>query len=697
MSVRATYQIFIDWDNDGGLNAGDFESGLDDWVATGTIPPEISQSAAQFHSGKLSLRIPWQPYNPMRFDVAGTGFDQGRFGGSFSSTAGAFKFGTVGRGFDDGRFSESGATDPTVTNPRVQRIWQGLVPGREYTYSAWVYVPAGSPAVRLAVAGVALSAANSVFDGWVQIALPFVAVAAEHVLQVEPAGVFLSEGEAWLDQVQILGPGEDVSLRSLGLRTPLEMEYGRDIARSLSAIRPGGMSLELNNISRDYSPDNPGSPLYGYLSPGKPVLVRGTFEGKSYTLFRGFLDGYEIIPDKGQRSVRFTVRDFLGSKLGATTVSTALYPSVQTGEAVHRVLDALGWPEADRDIDPGASTIRYWWEQDATGLDAVTRIAAAEGPPAFAFIDPSGKMVFRDRHHRIMRPESLASQAVFRDELIEPTFCAPMTYDIGWRDLVNSIDISVEERQAESGRTRVFESEDTVSLGTGETRILRAVTSEPFLGALTPVAGVDYTVRSGAVSVSLSRDSGQVIEISLTATSAAVLAGMAVRAFSVPVARTWQIHVEDPGSIERNGPRSPDTDIPWVGVHDALAIGTILVGQRSERLPVVTITLNGGRAARLREILSRDLSDRVRIIEGETFTDHEFFIEQISHTVNQVGYDHRAEFGCERIRTQVVPLFTFDDPAAGFNKGLFGLAGFDEQGSVFVLDQSSLDEGLLGH
>jgi hypothetical protein len=47
-----------------------------------------------------------------------------------------------------------------------------------------------------------------------------------------------------------------------------------------------------------------------------------------------------------------------------------MYAGIRTGDAVHRVLDAVGWPADLRDIDPGATVMPWWWLDD---VEAFTR------------------------------------------------------------------------------------------------------------------------------------------------------------------------------------------------------------------------------------------------------------------------------------------------------------------------------------
>lgn len=682
MAIKAAYSIYIDWDNDGGLFAGNFEGSFDGWSSVGTTPPQLDLVSDFAHVGAQSLRATWQEFVP----------------GTVIDTGSEIKFGASGRGFDLGRFG--GGSDADTALPLITKRFFGLAAGRRYTYSAWVRVPSsGGMQVYLDADGIAQSPMSSLADEWEQLSVDFTALDSFHQLLVYPISDPAGGEVTYIDEIMLIGPGEDVSARVLGVRTPLDITYGRDTERSLSAVSPGELAIELNNQSRDYSPNNDRSPIAGLVSAGKPIIVKSVYGGLSHMLFAGQLDDYLITPDKNTRSVQLTCLDIM-AKLNAT-VSTQLYESLRTGDGVHRILDAIGWPTDKRDIDPGATVMQYWWAEAQAGLDALNSIISSEGPPSIAYVDGSNNFVFRDRHHRILRPKSINVQSIFVDSGAEPQFSAPMTYDIGWKDIVNTVDISIDQRQAASDYEAVFTGTDIVSLASGESTVISVQADDPFIEAIVPVQGTDYTLQYGSADLTLSRTSGQSVDITVTCINACAISGMILRAKPVTAVRTYKVFLQDSDSVARYGVVTYDDtngsgDMPWANLNDAYAVSAVILGQRSERLPVVTFTVNNGNATRLNEILKRDISDRVHIVESETFTDHDFFIERIEHNVNDVGNNHLTTFSCEQVRTQVDPVFTFDDDSRGFDVGLFGLSGLDDPNTIFILDVSNLDEGLLG-
>lgn len=496
--------------------------------------------------------------------------------------------------------------------------------------------------------------------------------------------------------------GDDVTKRVLE-RTMLSMSYGRDQVRALSPISPGEAELEINNSSRDYSPENTSSPLAGNILPGRDLRVQATVSGVTYSLYRGFLDDYNVLPDVETKTVKLTAVDLLG-RFRDASVSIDLQSSIRTGEAIGLILDKMGWPTASRDLDPGATVIRWYWEERTDALAALQKLIASEGPGSTAYVGADGSFVFRDRHHHLTRAASKTSQATFRGTSTspEPIISTPLVYDQGWRDIINDVTIAVQERQPSGDLTVVWTSDATFSIADGETLSLVAESSDPFYSAVTPEVVTDYALLSGAVSVALSRTSGQSTTLYITASGGpAVLQGLQLRAYAVRVTRTVQVKASESASQAKYGVRSyPGGDpAPWAGVHDALAIAELILAQRAERLPIVRIRLVSANDTRLTHQLVRDLSDRVTIVDTETGLNAEFYIERIEHTVLENGLFLETVFGCEKVPTQPTNVFRFDVAGAGFNDGQFGTVGLDDPSKIFLFDTvgRGFDDGVFAH
>lgn len=481
---------------------------------------------------------------------------------------------------------------------------------------------------------------------------------------------------------------EDVTEDVLGL-SGVAVQYGRDASQPFAPTAAGTAGMALDNFSDKYNPANQVSPLYGLLLPGRPVRMHATVGTHTYSIFTGHTDDSPVDPDDRAQAAEFSMLDNL-AKLRSQKVSTELYWGIRTGAALNHILDEVGWPEDLRDIDVGGTVMPWWWASDANAYDAAVELVAAEGPPALLSVGPDGEIVFRDRHHRLARPGSRTVQAFFtaRD------FAEGTRATLSWSEVINHVEFEVTERAATATVVEVWQSDDIFSLADGETRIIRAQAPEPFFGAITPEIDVDYTVMQGTVLVTLARAAGQVAHIHVSAFGGpAVVSGMAVRAYSVPVARTRVVEREDTASIAKYGRRSWPGQAPFVNIHDARAQAAIILSTRADPLPKLTAKMIAVSATEIANQVARDLSDRIEV-SGDSLLNGQWFIDSIEHRfTGRVG--HETTFTCEAVPLQIGSVFIIGDPSNGVvGTNQLGRMALDEPDDVFIVGSSA--NGVLG-
>lgn len=215
----------------------------------------------------------------------------------------------------------------------------------------------------------------------------------------------------WFGTGTVAATGNDVTENVLGGGS-WSSSYGRDQARQLSPTSVGTANWTLCNVSRTYSPENPASPLFGFLGPGRETEFHVELDSVDHQLFTGRIDDFNVTVDFSDRNATFTGLDGLG-QLRVTDLSTAVFEGLRTGQIVNVILDEAGWDPDLRSIDIGASFTRFWWAEGQNALDALLDVVAAEGPPAIVYVAPDGTFVFRDRHHRLLLPASLVPQATY--------------------------------------------------------------------------------------------------------------------------------------------------------------------------------------------------------------------------------------------------------------------------------------------
>lgn len=638
------------------------------------------------------------------------------------------------RGLWSGLLTTGGAAGPRIESDKV-----AVVPDRLYRASGWVWAETGMPggvsfSVNWYAAGGAYLSTSSNFftpgpQGW-QYAdgfFPAPAGAALGAVLLDCGGTPAAGLRVWGDEIRlddwsaladpsaVVGAGEDVTA---DIVSDITVSYGRDQERRLSPAAVGSANFTLDNSHRRYSPENTASPLYGDLDPARTMRATVTFNGQTHALFRGRVDDFEVHVDYSDRTAGFTFLDGLND-LSGVKLSTAVYASLHTGDLVNVVLDLAGWT-GGRDIDPGATVVKYWWLEGTDALSAINDLVKSEGPPAAAYVAPDGTFTFRDRHHRMLRQASLTSRATFSAGFLDDcedtgdvpaggcSFTRPFIYAHGWRDIVNAVAFDVEERGAVGEPAAVWTDESTYYLSMGQSVDIEASASDPFIGAVTPVLGTDvtYAAPDGAgLDILLSRDSGASVKLTLRAVGGPVtVTGLQLRALSLAVQRTVKVAVTDPGSISRHGERAYPDSAPWAGPEDAQAIANTVLLYYANRRPTVQLRVVSQDPAHFMQVLQRTVSDRIRIVNAEMGLDSDFFVERVTHTVQRIGRPgrppvHAVVLGCEQDLVISVNAFTFDQRGSGFDQGVFDRTAVDDPGEVFVFDdpvQGQFDRGRLG-
>jgi hypothetical protein len=609
-----------------------------------------------------------------------------------------------------------------------------IVPGQQYVADYWLYVPAGWANVQVGVdwldaSDTLLSTSLNTFSAapaatWYHLTATFTAPAS-----ASRGGVFSRYGStpssSTLFYVWGLLLMDPLQAESRITPSPLDVvqpdllasgaawAYGRDQMRQISPAALGTASFSVNNSRRRYSPDVVTSPLNGNLDAARPMTGQVQFGGHTYPLFTGRIDDYNVHADINNRTVDFSFLD-ASAAIQTTPVTTGLYAGIRTGDAVNIILDQVGWT-GPRDIDPGATVMPWWWLDSTNAGDAVNDLLKSEGPPSIAYTAPDGTFVYRDRTHRLLRQESLAEQGQYTAAAFDCasppatglSFTGPVTYSHGWRDIINSVGFQVGQRQIAPLPTAVWSSTSSLSVATGQTVVLSAVASDPFIGAITPALGTDYTVTgAGTLVVTLSQTSGLSTQIMLQAVSGdVVVAGMQVRAYSIPVVNTITVSRSDPTSVDQHGTKSYPETAPWAGAADADAIAQSILAKYSQRRPLVQLRVVSSDPVHFVQVLQRTVSDLIRITDGELGIDADFYVEHVAHQADRMGWSarppvHAVILGCEQQGAiGSSNPFTFDLRGAGFDQGVWDPPSSDDPATVFIFDdpvQGAFNVGRLG-
>jgi len=175
------------------------------------------------------------------------------------------------------------------------------------------------------------------------------------------------------------------------------------ISRGRNALadqfNPGTLSLRIVDINGDFNSQNTQSPYYGLLNPMRKISITATYGSTTYPLFAGYILGYNTITPKSVGEVVYTTITAIdGLRLLSNAQITTVADSGAgqlSGTRINRLLDSVSWPNSQRSIDAGQTTLQADPGTGRTVLGACQTVQLSEYG-AF-YMDASGNAVFKDR------------------------------------------------------------------------------------------------------------------------------------------------------------------------------------------------------------------------------------------------------------------------------------------------------------
>ena len=165
-------------------------------------------------------------------------------------------------------------------------------------------------------------------------------------------------------------------------------------------FQTGNMSLRIIDQNGYFNPMNPASPYYNLLTPMRKVQITASYGTKTYPIFAGYITSYSTTTPKDVGDVVYTTINAVdGFRLAynAQISTVATTPAGQTtGTRIGKLLDAIGWPASQRDIDTGQTTVQADPGTARTGLAALQTIESTEY--GALYMDALGNFVFQDRN-----------------------------------------------------------------------------------------------------------------------------------------------------------------------------------------------------------------------------------------------------------------------------------------------------------
>ena len=183
----------------------------------------------------------------------------------------------------------------------------------------------------------------------------------------------------------------------------------RGKSRQLDRFTAGVASVEFNNNSRAFDPENASSPFFGQIIPKRTIKV----ETGGSAVFYGVVDDWNLSYDLSGLST--TDADCVDgfTLLAQRALSAHTATSELSGARINAVLDRseVNWPASLRDIDTGSQTLQADVVADGTNVLEYLQLVT-DTEPGSIFIGSDGFIVFKDRS---VAPVS-AGQVTFSDD-----------------------------------------------------------------------------------------------------------------------------------------------------------------------------------------------------------------------------------------------------------------------------------------
>jgi hypothetical protein len=169
----------------------------------------------------------------------------------------------------------------------------------------------------------------------------------------------------------------------------------RGTSTELQRMEAGRGALTLDNRDGRFSPMNSLSPYYPNILPMRRIRIRAIWNNVFYPVFQGYIAGWPLsFPAKKDQIATLELVD--GFAILALAKLSTTFSQALSGTYISSVLNAVGWPAGDRDLDTGVSLMPATTLVNVPALEHLLKVERAEG--GRIFISRDGKVTFIDRN-----------------------------------------------------------------------------------------------------------------------------------------------------------------------------------------------------------------------------------------------------------------------------------------------------------
>jgi hypothetical protein len=480
----------------------------------------------------------------------------------------------------------------------------------------------------------------------------------------------------WDNNGDFIGTYDDITSDVLSV----SFRRGRDYASQLTGNSSAGkFTAILNNESGKYSPLNASSVLAGNILPARSVRF-GTgasasfpytfpfdFSTEAQDMWAGKLQ--TIAPKPASTALATCTLEAYGALgyLNEFMPKSITETNIRTDQAIGAILDAADWSVTDRTLAEGKTTMTRWWTTDQATIKALRLVEETEA--GFVRESYDGKIVFESRETRLNPPYN-ASLVTFSDAGGATHSYMTLRQEDPLGTVVNHIEAVYR------GYTFTYFADlwtlgdtgaDSPMLTPSEQRIW--IASYPNTNSPNDaievnawhdlVATTDYTGNLAADGSGNNMTTYLDVDVTKTATQMIITVTNTHTTDNVFItllkARGDSVQGDDPVIVQAVdsasqaifGDRMHTAATEFIPTHvQAQSWCNYHMSVFKSPVPILTMTFNANVSQNnMDQAIARDISDRVTVVAQNNANlgiNSEFFIENISHKIDQGGTVHNV-------------------------------------------------------
>jgi len=306
-----------------------------------------------------------------------------------------------------------------------------------------------------------------------------------------------------------------------------------------------------------------------------------------------------------------------------------------------------------REIDTGQDSPPFGYFDSMQARNALGQLEDSE--LSFVKVDGLGRLCYEDRHHRYT-PEHQTSRWTINDTMNE------IVYDYGVKILFNEVEAGVTPWTSNAIATLWEMSGETPGIPAGGSITIWGpfnVSDQTVWGnAVTePVATTDYTANAeaGGAGADMTGDLSFVNTVFSQTIKMVITNGGAVKAYLTALKVRGTYYSQDSTIVRK----STDEDSIRAYQKRTLTLGGKFMSDSDQAqnacdygiakykdpqaLPQIVIKGNKA-AATLKQVIVREISDRVTVVNTDLGLNSDFFINAMQHTISQRGLLHTVRY-----------------------------------------------------